>query len=81
MDSIHAKELLLFDRKLTTQEAQQRGLVTKVLDEKTFAEEKDKICQEIFGYFKRILSFCLNEEQNTFLKISCLSRASIFLSK
>ena len=49
MGPIHAKELLLFDRKLTAQEAQQRGLVTKVLEEKTFAEEKEKICQEILS--------------------------------
>jgi len=49
MGSIHAKDLLLFDRKLTAQEAQQYGLVTKVIDEKYFQEEKDKICQHILS--------------------------------
>ncbi len=47
MGSLHAKELLLFGRKLTAEEAQQRGLVNKVIDEKSFQEEKEKICQEI----------------------------------
>jgi peroxisomal 3,2-trans-enoyl-CoA isomerase len=49
MGSLHAKELLLFDRKLTAQEAQQRGLVTKVIDEANFEEEKTKICQDILS--------------------------------
>jgi len=49
MGSIHAKDILLFDRKLTAQEAQQRGLVTKILDENNFEEEKDKICQHILS--------------------------------
>jgi len=49
MGSLHAKELLLFDRKLTAEEAQQRGLVTRVIDEKNFDEEKEKICQNILS--------------------------------
>ncbi len=47
MGSLHAKEILLFDRKLTAQEAQQRGLVTRVMDDHIFHQEKDKICKEI----------------------------------
>lgn len=38
MGPIHAKELLLFDGKLTTQDAQQLDLVTRVLGEKTYQE-------------------------------------------
>jgi len=49
MGSLHAKDLLLFDRKLTAEETQQRGLVTRVIDEKHFNEEKDKICQQILS--------------------------------
>lgn len=49
MGSLRAKELLLFDRKLTVEEAQQRGLVTKILPEKSFEEEKQKICQDILS--------------------------------
>jgi peroxisomal 3,2-trans-enoyl-CoA isomerase len=49
MGSLHAKEILLFDRKLTAVEAQQRGLVTKVIDEKIFEQEKKKICEEILS--------------------------------
>ena len=49
MGALHAKEVLLFDRKLTAQEAQQRGLVTQVIDEKAFEEEKEKICQQILS--------------------------------
>ncbi|CAF1013765.1 unnamed protein product [Adineta steineri] len=49
MGSLHAKEVLLFDRKLTAEEAQQRGLVTRVIDEKQFDEEKNKICQNILS--------------------------------
>ena len=49
MGSLHAKEILLFDRKLTAEEAQQSGLVTKVIDEKIFEEEKNKICQHILS--------------------------------
>jgi peroxisomal 3,2-trans-enoyl-CoA isomerase len=49
MGSLHAKEILLFDRKLTAQEAQQRGLVTKVIDENIFEQEKEKICQQILS--------------------------------
>jgi len=49
MGSLHAKELLLFDKKLTAQQAQQRGLVTQVIDDKQFESEKDKICQEILS--------------------------------
>jgi len=47
MGSLHAKELLLFDRKLTAQEAQDRGLVTRVIDENQFETEKEKICHQI----------------------------------
>jgi hypothetical protein len=49
MGSLHAKEMLLFDRKLSAQQAEQRGLVTRVIDEQTFAAEMDKICQEILS--------------------------------
>jgi peroxisomal 3,2-trans-enoyl-CoA isomerase len=49
MGSLHAKEILLFDRKLTAQEAQQRGLVTQVIDENIFQEKKTEICQEILS--------------------------------
>lgn len=49
MGSLHAKDLLLFDKKLTAKEALQRGLVTKIIDEKYFNEEKDKICQHILS--------------------------------
>lgn len=49
MGSLRAKDILLFDRKLTAEEAQQRGLVTKVIDEKIFQDEKDKICQHILS--------------------------------
>ncbi len=55
MGSLHAKEILLFDRKLTAQEAQERGLVTKVIDENIFQQEKDKICQQILSLPKRSL--------------------------
>jgi peroxisomal 3,2-trans-enoyl-CoA isomerase len=49
MGSLHAKEILLFDRKLTAEEAYQRGLVTRVIDEKIFEEEKRKICEQILS--------------------------------
>lgn len=49
MGSLHAKELLLFDRKLNAQEAQQRGLVTRVIQDDIFEQEKDKICQQILS--------------------------------
>jgi peroxisomal 3,2-trans-enoyl-CoA isomerase len=49
MGSLHAKEILLFDRKLTAQEAQQRGLVTRVIDDQIFQQEKEKICQQILS--------------------------------
>ena len=49
MGSLHAKEILLFDRKLTAHEAQQRGLVTRVIDENIFEQEKEKICQHILS--------------------------------
>ncbi len=49
MGSLHAKEILLFDRKLTAEEAYQRGLVTRVIDEKIFEEEKRKICEEVLS--------------------------------
>ena len=49
MGSLHAKDILLFDRKLTADEAQQRGLVTRVIDEKQFEQEKEKICQHILS--------------------------------
>ncbi|CAF4658857.1 unnamed protein product, partial [Rotaria sp. Silwood2] len=44
-----AEDILLFDRKLTAEEAQQRGLVTKIIDDKLFEEEKNKICQYILS--------------------------------
>jgi len=49
MGSLHAKEILLFDRKLNAQEAQQRGLVTRVIQENSFEQEKEKICREILS--------------------------------
>ncbi|CAF0961861.1 unnamed protein product [Didymodactylos carnosus] len=49
MGSLHAKEMLLFDRKLTAQEAYERGLVTKVIDESSFDQEKQKICEHILS--------------------------------
>ena len=49
MGSLHAKELLLFDRKLTSEQAEQRGLVTRVIDEKNFDEQMKKICQDILS--------------------------------
>ena len=49
MGVLQAKEILLFDRKLTAQEAQQRGLVTQVIEESVFEEEKEKICQLILS--------------------------------
>ena len=49
MGSIHAKDLLLFDRKLTADEAQQRGLVTRVIDHQKFDEEIEKISQQILS--------------------------------
>lgn len=49
MGTLQAKEILLFDRKLTAQEAQQRGLVTQVFHESVFEEEKEKICQLILS--------------------------------
>jgi len=55
MGSIHAKEILLFDKKLTSYEAQQKGLVTKVIDENIFQEEKTKICQHILSLPKQSL--------------------------
>jgi len=55
MGPIHAKETLLFDRKLTAQEAQQRGLVTQVIDDQIFQQEKEKICQNILSLPKESL--------------------------
>jgi len=55
MGPIHAKETLLFDRKLTAQEAQQRGLVTQVIDDQIFQQEKEKICQHILSLPKESL--------------------------
>jgi peroxisomal 3,2-trans-enoyl-CoA isomerase len=49
MGSLHAKEILLFDRKLTAEEAYQRGLVTRVFQENLFEREKDQICQHILS--------------------------------
>lgn len=49
MGSLHAKDVLLFDRKLTAEQAEQRGLVTRVINEKNFEEEKEKICQHILS--------------------------------
>lgn len=49
MGSIQAKEILLFDRQLNAHEAQQRGLVTRVIDQKIFNEEKDKIIEHVLS--------------------------------
>ena len=49
MGALHAKEVLLFDRKLTAQEAQQRGLVTRVIDQTNFFEEKEKIIEHVLS--------------------------------
>jgi peroxisomal 3,2-trans-enoyl-CoA isomerase len=49
MGSLQAKDILLFDKKLTAEEAQQRGLVTKIIDENNFEQEKEKICQHILS--------------------------------
>ena len=49
MGPLHAKDLLLFDRKLTAEQAEQRGLVTRVLRQETFDEEMEKICAEIIS--------------------------------
>ena len=49
MGSLHAKDVLLFDRKLTAEEAHQRGLVSRVIDENQFEQEKEKICQQILS--------------------------------
>ena len=49
MGSLRAKDLLLFDRKLTASEAEQRGLVTRVIDEKLFESETEKIAMEILS--------------------------------
>ena len=49
MGSLHAKDLLLFGRKLTAKEAEARGLVTRIIDQQQFQEEKEKICQEILS--------------------------------
>jgi len=55
MGSLHAKELLLFDKKIDAYEAQQKGLVTRVFDQSKFDEEKDKICQQILSLPKQSL--------------------------
>ncbi|CAF1430143.1 unnamed protein product [Rotaria magnacalcarata] len=49
MGSIHAKEILLFDRQLTAEEAQQRGLVTRVINDNLFENEKENICKHILS--------------------------------
>ncbi|CAF1078523.1 unnamed protein product [Adineta steineri] len=49
MGSLHAKDILLFDKKLNAQEAQQRGLVTQIIQENSFEQEKQKICQQILS--------------------------------
>lgn len=49
MGPLHAKDLLLFDRKLTAEQAEQRGLVTRVLPQQSFEQEMDKICSEILS--------------------------------
>ena len=49
MGSIQAKEILLFDRKLNAYEAQQRGLVTRVIDQNIFEEEKEKLIENILS--------------------------------
>ena len=49
MGPIHAKDLLLFGKTLTAEQAEQRGLVTQVIDKNLFEEEKDKICEKILS--------------------------------
>ncbi|CAF1057046.1 unnamed protein product [Rotaria sordida] len=55
MGSLHAKEILLFDQKLTAEQAQQRGLVTRVIQDDLFEKEKDEICQFILSLPKQSL--------------------------
>ncbi|CAF3776581.1 unnamed protein product [Rotaria sp. Silwood1] len=55
MGPIHAKEILLFDRQLTAEQAQQKGLVTRVIQDNLFEQEKDKICQFILSLPKQSL--------------------------
>lgn len=55
MGSIQAKEILLFGRILNANEAQQRGLVTRVIDQQIFQEEKQKIINEILSLPPRSL--------------------------
>ena len=55
MGSLHAKELLLFDKTIDAFEAQQKGLVTRVFDQQQFQEEKQKICSKILSLPKESL--------------------------
>jgi peroxisomal 3,2-trans-enoyl-CoA isomerase len=55
MGSLHAKEILLFDKKFTAEEAQQKGLVTQVIQQTNFQREKEKICQHILSLPKESL--------------------------
>lgn len=55
MGSLHAKELLLFDRKIDAYEAQQKGLVTRVFTHEQFEKEKQIICSLILSLPKQSL--------------------------
>ena len=55
MGSLRAKELLLFDRKLNADQAEQRGLVTRVIDGERFEVETETICQSIVALPHRSL--------------------------
>ena len=55
MGSLRAKDLLLFDRKLNAEQAERRGLVTRVIDDERFDEETEKICQSIVSLPHRSL--------------------------
>lgn len=49
MGPLHAKDLLLFGRKLTAEQAEQRGLVTRIIQHDQFQDEIDKICSDILS--------------------------------
>jgi len=49
MGPLHAKDLLLFGRKLTAEQAEQRGLVTRVIQHEQFQEEMEKISSDILS--------------------------------
>ncbi|CAF3614761.1 unnamed protein product [Rotaria sp. Silwood2] len=55
MGLIHAKEMILFDRKLTAKQAEQRGLITRVIQDDLFEKEINNICQFILSLPKQSL--------------------------